>query len=70
MATRQAGTTRVAPLTGTVTLKLVQWKYLPIRYLPPKTSYPLGREGGANESAKNHKQKHRSATIAKVQSCT
>ena len=27
MATRQAGTTRAARLAGTVTLKLVQWKY-------------------------------------------
>ena len=30
MAIWQAGTTQAALLTGTATLKLVQWKYLPI----------------------------------------
>ena len=29
MATQQAGTTLAAPLTGSVVLKQVQWKYLP-----------------------------------------
>ena len=54
MATRQAETILAALLTGTVTLKQVQWKCLPNLIL---TIYHLGREGGANESTKNRKQK-------------
>ena len=54
MATRQAGTTHAALLTGTVTLKLVltSGNTYQTRYLPPQSSSCSGREGGANESTK------------------
>ena len=46
MATLEAGTPQERPLTGTVTLNEIQWRYLPKRILTWENTYETTKQGG------------------------